>query len=293
MRNRIALPGKPRNYASPKIEYPVGRKFEVVNQGDHAEILIYDVIGFDWWSGGGITAKDFRKQLDAITASKITVRINSPGGDVFDGITIFNDLVDHGAEIHVVISGLAASIASVIAMAGNRVTIEKGAMMMIHNASTLCWGNKNDMMKFAKTLGEIDRSIASVYAGRVKPGDDEIATMMDAETWFTAEEAVANGFADDTSVDDASETYAAYDISVYANAPAAMKKKIENTLREAGFSNTESKAAVNKGFHVLRQREADQHEDRREQREAAGGLDELAASLRALRDNANAAVNRG
>lgn len=282
MKNRIIQPGKPQNYAAPKIEYPVGRKFEVVNRDDSAEILIYDVIGYDFWTGEGVTAKSFRKELEQISASKITVRINSPGGDVFDGIAIYNELVDHPAEIHVVISGLAASIASVIAMAGDKVTIETGAMMMIHNASTMCWGNKNDMTRFAKTLAEVDRSIQSVYMTKVNVSEADIESMMDAETWFTADEAVKHGFADEAAGDDGQTVKAAYDISFYANAPASAKKKIESVLREAGYSNTESKAAVNKGFHVLGQREAGGHDDHREQREAAGGTNELADDLRKL-----------
>lgn len=162
-----------------------------------AEILIYDVIGTDWF-GEGVNAKKIKAALDEIGAvDDITVRINSPGGDVFDGIAIFNLLKQHGAQIHVQVDGYAASAASLIAMAGDLVTMGEGAMMMIHNPWTIAIGDSSAMRKVGDTLDKIGGQFIDIYAARSGMKPDELKALMDAETWFTASEAVANGFADE------------------------------------------------------------------------------------------------
>lgn len=185
---------------------------------DQAEVLIYDYIGW-----GGVTAVDFAKELKAVTAKTITVRLNTPGGDVFDGLAIFNSLKAHGAEIRVRVDGLAASIGSIIAMAGRTITMGESAFLMIHNPWALVIGNAKDMREMADTLEKIGGSLAGVYAGRPGVTIEQAQAWMDADTWFNAEEAKAAGLADAVqggSQDDA-QAASRFDLSGYANVPAA------------------------------------------------------------------------
>lgn len=162
-----------------------------------AEIKIYEAIGYDWWSDSGVTHADFVSELEALgDVDQITVRINSPGGDVFDGLAIHNVLKSHKANVEVVVEGFAASIASVIAMAGDQVTMHGASMMMIHDAWAGVIGNSQDMMEVAMILDKIDGQIANTYAARGKNKPEYYRDAMDAETWYGAEEAVSAGLAD-------------------------------------------------------------------------------------------------
>lgn len=156
-----------------------------------AEILLYDEIGF--W---GVTAKDFVMALLAAGDGPITLRINSPGGDVFDGLAIYNALLARKAPVNVVIEGLAASAASFIALAGTTVSMAEQSMMMIHKAWGFTIGNDDDHLEQAVTLGKIDGQLANIYARKTgKPAADMLA-LMKAESWFTADEAKAGGLCD-------------------------------------------------------------------------------------------------
>lgn len=168
-----------------------GTRFAALEADAGAQVVeLYDEIGF--W---GVTAKDFRDQLKTISGD-FTLRINSPGGDVFDGIAIFNDLLAHNGKVKVEIAGLAASIASVIAMAGDSIEIAPNGFLMIHNAWTIALGDRHDMEAVAAVLGQIDEAIARTYVGRAKVGIRAVRDMMDAETWLGASEAIDKGFAD-------------------------------------------------------------------------------------------------
>lgn len=160
------------------------------------EVLIYDIIGSDGY-GGGVSARNFVQDLAALgDVSKITVRINSPGGSVFDGNAIYNALVRHKAAKVVEIDGVAASAASYIAMAGDEIRIAENATMMIHCASGLCVGPADEMEKTAKTLRMLDGQISQVYASRTGRKQETWMRLMDAETYFTADEAVKHRLAD-------------------------------------------------------------------------------------------------
>lgn len=164
-----------------------------------AEILIYDQIGESFW-GDGVTAKGFRKELKALgKLESIDVRINSPGGNVFDGQAIYQALKDTDYPVNVYIDGLAASMASVIAMAGDTVTMHSGAMLMIHNPQSWASGDAKAMRTRAELLDKIKDQLITAYADRSQMDREEIAALMDAETWMDSEEAVAKGFADDIS----------------------------------------------------------------------------------------------
>lgn len=170
-----------------------------------AEILIYDFIGEDFF-GEGVTGKRIKQELDALgEVTDIDVRINSPGGNVWDGLTIYNLLKEHAAEIHVHIDGLAASAASFIAMAGNLITMGEGTMMMIHNPWSLAIGDADDMRKAADMLDKVESQFVDIYSRRTGNKRDDIAQMMDEETWLTDAEAVAQGFADERAVEDPPE----------------------------------------------------------------------------------------
>ena len=158
------------------------------------EILLYDEIGADWM-GNGITAKSVRASLDAASAySKIVLRINSPGGDAFEGIAIGNVLKATGKPIDVHVDGLAASAASIVAMCGDTITMASNAMMMVHNAWTLCAGYASDMRKMADTLDRISTSIAQTYVDKTSKPLDEIQALMDAESWMSATDCLEGGF---------------------------------------------------------------------------------------------------
>lgn len=163
-----------------------------------AEVWIYDRIGSDWFDEG-VSAKKFAAQLRQLDVDEITLHLNSPGGDAFDGIAIFNTLRDHPAWLDVVVDGMAASAASFIAQAGNRVRMNKGSQMMIHRASGVVIGNANDMADFAEVLGKLDTSMAGIYAERAGGSIDEWLAAMSRETWYTAQETVDAGLADEVA----------------------------------------------------------------------------------------------
>jgi ATP-dependent protease ClpP protease subunit len=155
------------------------------------EVAIYDEIGY--W---GVTASDFVNELQGVDAKNITLRVNSPGGDVFDGLAILNSLRNHPATVNVMVDGLAASAASFIAMAGDSVTMAPNSMMMIHEASGLCMGNSVDMRELADLLDKTSANIADIYSRRSGRPADEHRTAMRAETWYSDQEAVDAGLAD-------------------------------------------------------------------------------------------------
>lgn len=160
-----------------------------------AEVLIYDPIGADWF-GNGVTAKRFRDDLEAMgDVSEIVVRINSPGGEVFDGLSIYNTLKDHPAKITVHVDGLAASIASVIAMAGDRIVMGEGAMFMVHSPWTIAAGNADNMRETADMLDKVEVGLVDAYVSRTGNPRATVQKWMEGETWFTRDEALAAGLA--------------------------------------------------------------------------------------------------
>ena len=170
--------------------------YRITNQAaDEAEVMLYDEVG--GWLGA--TADDFINDLRDITAPNILLRVNSPGGSVTEGIAIANALRSHPANVTVQVDGIAASIASVIAMAGDHVRMMPNALLMVHEASGVCAGDAAEMIKMAEILDKISGNIASAYATRAGGTVDEWRQVMRNETWYTAEEAVAAGLADEVS----------------------------------------------------------------------------------------------
>ena len=175
--------------------------YEIRNEdSDEPEILIMDEIGDRGFWGEGVTAKGLVNQLKDLEGAKsIKVRINSPGGSVFDGNAIYNALVNAKADINVSVEGMAFSAASIIAMAGDRIDIAQNAMMMIHNPWAVVQGDAEDMERMVDLLGKIKKGIVDTYHNRTGMGKRKLAKMMSDETWMTADEAVDLGFADEVS----------------------------------------------------------------------------------------------
>jgi ATP-dependent Clp protease protease subunit len=170
-----------------------GLHVQAAANGD-VELLIYDAIGDDGW-GGGVSPKAVVAALSEAGAKPVVARINSPGGDVFDGMAIYNALKGHAAGVTVRVDGLAASAASIIAMAGES-TMAHTSQMMVHNSWALTIGNKADMRKMADVMDKIDGQMAGVYAAKTGKDVADMQALMDAETWLTAQEAVEAGLAD-------------------------------------------------------------------------------------------------
>ncbi|MDB6061553.1 MAG: peptidase [Verrucomicrobiaceae bacterium] len=192
------------------------RNFRVENAGDEATIYLYDVIGGDWF--GGISAKDFAAELTGITANTIHLRINSPGGDVFEGRAMATALQQHPAKIIAHVDALAASSASWIALAADEVEIADGAFFMIHNSWTLAMGDKKSMSDTAALLERLDETFVADYAKRTGKTENEIRAWMDAETWFGAQESIENGFADRIA-ESPKKTKNHWNLAAYKNAP--------------------------------------------------------------------------
>lgn len=163
-------------------------------QEGEASISVYDSIGENW-EGTGVTAKRISGALRSIGARDVTVNVNSPGGDFFEGVAIYNLLREHKAKVTVRVMGLAASAASVIAMAGDEIQMGNGAFLMVHNAWAVAIGNRHDMKDAAAHLEPFDAAMAQVYASRTGKTVEAMAALMDKETWIGASQAVADGFA--------------------------------------------------------------------------------------------------
>lgn len=165
--------------------------YRITSKDTSAEVSIFDEI-----SPWGITAEAFVRDLKALDVKTIDLRLNTPGGLVFDGITIYNALRDHPATVNVTVDGVAASIGSIIAMAGDTITMNRGTHMMIHDPSGGVIGNAKDMRDMADTLDKVADTMAGLYADRAGGEPKDWRAVMLAETWYTADEAVAAGLAD-------------------------------------------------------------------------------------------------
>ncbi len=187
-------------------------------EGDAATIYLYDVIDPYW----GVGAAEFNKTLAELSGQAVTLRINSPGGDVFDGRAMATAIAQHG-NVTAYIDGLAASAATYVAIAAKSVIMAEGSFFMIHEAWTMAYGNKHDLTETAGLLDKIDGSIINDYAKKAGKSVEEIAAWMKAETWFTAQEALDNGFVD--SIGDAPTANNRWDLSAYSNAPKIEQKQ--------------------------------------------------------------------
>jgi ATP-dependent protease ClpP protease subunit len=166
---------------------------------DAADILIHEHIGADWF-GDGLTSKKFAQDLAKLEGIRvINLRINSEGGSVVDGLGIYNTLAQHPARINVIVEGLAASMASAIAMVGDHIVMAEGALMMIHSPWSLAMGNAEDMRKAAEVLDMFEGSLLDIYSKRTGMDRSKLAKMLAEETWMNGASALENGFADEAA----------------------------------------------------------------------------------------------
>lgn len=240
---------------------------------DEATIYIYDEIGL--W---GLTAADFVRDLQQVKAGKISLHLNTPGGEVFDGIAIHNALRQHKATVHVHVDSLAASIGSVIAMAGDSITMAKHSTLMIHEPFGLAWGDAEEMRKTAEVLDQLGDTIAGIYAERAGGSVRQWRDRMYAETWYTDREAVDAGLADEVDGDAPAEAAEnRFDLSMFKHPPEGLvapktptakaraaaegdgvtKRDIERALRDAGLTRGQAKAVLACGWNGVGREESD------------------------------------
>lgn len=200
--------------------------YEVKNSatGNGAEIYLYDEIG-----GWGVSAKDFIAEVKALTGQPIALHIHSPGGSILDGHAIYNALLRHKGGLTVQIDGLAASMASVIAMSGRPVRMAENAFLMIHNPWSVAIGDSEDMRKSADLLDKMRDGLVNIYAQKTGKEEEEIEEMMDAETWLTASEAKDQGFIDE--ITDKLEIAASFDLKKFGKVPQALAKPVDTTQK--------------------------------------------------------------
>lgn len=223
------------------------------------EIRIYDVIGWPF-----IDADNFVRDLNRVESDHITVAINSPGGDVFDGTAIFNALRNHPANITTRIDGLAASMASIIALAGDTVQMASNAYYMIHNPWTFTWGDEHELRKEADLLGRIGGTLAETYMIKTGKTAKEIQQAMDDESWYIGNEAADFGFVDEM-IGDGEAISAKFDAGVFAHAPDQIKqqekrgmdnmpseRELERVLtRDAGLTRTAARLFMSGGYREI------------------------------------------
>jgi ATP-dependent Clp protease, protease subunit len=201
------------------------RWFDFRAQAKGAEIVIYDEIG-----AFGIPAKAFLDELKALEpVPELTIRINSPGGSVFDGVAIYNALKRHEAAITVWIDGIAASIASMIAMAGDEIVMPENAMLMIHDPSGLVMGTAADMRATAEALDKMKAGMVAAYRDKSGRDDAEIEALMAAETWLSAQEALELGLAD--RVEEPVRMAGHFDLSRFRNTPPQLARSSPRPVR--------------------------------------------------------------
>lgn len=244
---------------------------------DIAEISIFGDIGSSWW-GDSVTAADFKKDFDEIKGrSKINILINSPGGDVFDGIAIHNIIATERAKVSVEVLGLAASAASIIALAGSSLSIDAGGFFMIHNVWTFAMGDADDLRKQADDLDKISGELVNIYEAHSNLSAEEIQEFMDAETWFTAAEAIEHGFADEQVEHEAAAASLSIDPKyAYQHVPDRFRgsaegntkppetvRELEAILRDAGYSRQRSVDIAAHGFGTD-QRDSEPEDDQRD-----------------------------
>ena len=231
---------------------------------DTAEISIFGDIGFSWWNDG-VEAGQFKEDFDAIKdKARINILINSPGGSVFEGIAIHNIIATQRAKVHIEVIALAASAASVIALAGSSLKIDTASFFMIHNVWSWAMGDAIEMRKTADKLDKIGGELVNIYEAHSNLSADEIQEFMDAETWFTADEAIEHGFADESVEHEDIAASVSVDARYgYEHIPERFRgcgddiktpdniRDFEGLLRDSGFSRKQSTDIAAHGFEPV------------------------------------------
>ncbi|EOW2356815.1 head maturation protease, ClpP-related [Cronobacter sakazakii] len=232
-----SLPAAPegRPFAREKPDLPAAAmerwngSIRAARDGDNS-ISIFDVIGADYW-GEGVTASRIAGALRSLNGADVTVNINSPGGDMFEGLAIYNLLREYEGKVTVKVLGLAASAASIIAMAGDDVQIGRGAFLMIHNCWVYAMGNRHDLAQIATDMAPFDKAMSDIYQARSGLDAATVDKMMDGETYIGGSEAVEKGFAD--------SLLSADEIADDDESPAAALRKLDALLAKANTPRSE------------------------------------------------------
>lgn len=261
--------------------------YEIKSQSeDQTELIVYDVIGFPWND-----ASELVRTISGITSKEILVRISSPGGDLFDSLSIYNSLVSHKAKIITRNESLAASAATILMLAGKERQAYKSSMAMIHEPWALVVGNQHDMRDFADVLSKINDNMIDIYAGGTNIGKREWKEKMEkGETWWNAREMKDNGFIH--TILDGKPVKAQFDLSIFNNLPSELSegddepivRKYEKALRDVGASKSQAKAILARGLKAT----ADDEEAKRieaEQKELAEVMAELRKGISVLSMN--------
>lgn len=243
IKNLPAAPaGRPsaavNSYLSPRAleRWDAGIRAAADDQADRT-ISIYDVIGYDWWTGEGVTAKRISAALRSMGAGPVTVNINSPGGDLFEGLAIYNVLREHQGHITTKVLGLAASSASVVAMAGDTTQIARAGFFMVHNGWLIAQGNRHDLREIADWMEPFDAAMADIYATRTGQDIADVRRQMDGETWFGGAQAIEQGYADELlTADQVSKGEGA--------AQASAVRRIEAAMRASGLPRSEAQRLI-------------------------------------------------
>lgn len=194
-------------------------------------IEVFEVIGMDYWTGDGVTAKAVSAKLREFRGEAVTVNINSPGGDMFEGLAIYNVLREYPGDVNVKILGMAASAASIIALAGDHIEIGASAFYMIHNAWIMVAANRNGLREYADYLEPFDNAMADIYAARTGSPKEDMLAIMDAESWINGKDAIEQGFADALLASDE----VLHDTGDSASAAA----KLDRALAQSGMPRSE------------------------------------------------------
>ncbi len=237
------LPAAPMGRPSASVRSEIlPRAFERWNPGLRAaaaedeqdrSISVYDAIGYDYWTGEGVTARRVASALRTLGAGPVTVNVNSPGGDMFEGLAIYNLLREHKGDVTVKVLGVAASAASIIAMAGDTVQIARAAFFMVHNSWVIAAGNRNDLRETADWLEPFDAAMADIYVARTGAETKTITKLMDAESWIGGSAAIEQGFADELLP---SDQVGQGDTKAQAHAA----RRLEAALRASGIPKSEA-----------------------------------------------------
>lgn len=265
---------------------PLDRKewYNIEGDGDEMEIFLYDVIGWPW-----ADVEPLIREIRASKVSHIKTRINSPGGDVMDGFALFNTLRDHPAEVETRVEGMAASIASVIALAGDTVAAHQNAMLMIHEPWTIAIGDQHTMRDAAELLGKLSGNILNIYYQKTGADKKKLRQEMEDETWFTAAEAKSRKLIDSIIEEEAAQ--AAFDLSLFDNPPEGFEpegrelnaRDLERALRDAGFSRSVAKHVVKAASPLLRDAEGEAGDSLREAEDLRGMADSIQTLISSLR----------
>ncbi len=218
--------------------------FSISASENENQIIIYDIIGWPWND-----PKDIVNALSSMKDKEVTMKINSPGGSVFDGLSIFNAAMTHG-NVNMVIEGLAASIASIIPLAGKTVKAYSSSMVMIHEPWGVVAGNQHDFRNYAEVIGKINTNMIDIYSQHTDIGKREWKDLLEkGEVWWTAKEAKSHGFIDE--IISGKSAKAQFDLSMFANVPDNLKptsnidiRNIEKILRDGGVSNKQAKTVI-------------------------------------------------